>query len=110
MDSLETLSVTSLVLTINDDLQQLTLAGLPVSTILMTQVGLDNCGIPPGIDDTQNLEYYASGGDENSWLYFSKKRYYTNAFIVEDGKVELCFILIRFEFEGSTLIYIQSYF
>lgn len=53
----------------------------------MTQVVLDNSGIPPGIDDTQNLQYYASGGDENAWLSFSKKRYYTNAFIVQDGKV-----------------------
>ena len=57
----------------------------------MTHVGLDNAGIPPGIDDSQNLERYASGGDENAWLYFSKTRYYTNAFVVEDGKVELCF-------------------
>ena len=57
----------------------------------MTQVSLDNNGIPPGIDDTRNLEYYASGGDENTWLYFSEKRNYTNAFIVEDGKVGLCF-------------------
>ena len=60
----------------------------------MTQVGLDNSGIPPGIDDTRNFERYASGGDENAWLYFSKKRYYTNAFIVEDGKVELSFFLV----------------
>ena len=57
----------------------------------MTQVSLNNSGIPPGIDDTRSLEFYASGGDENTWLYFSEKRNYTNAFIVEDGKVELCF-------------------
>ena len=57
----------------------------------MTQIGqVDNEILPPGIDDIRNIEYYASGGDENSWLYFSKKKYYTNAFIVEDGKVELC--------------------
>ncbi|KAF8804639.1 hypothetical protein BYT27DRAFT_7225274 [Phlegmacium glaucopus] len=55
----------------------------------MPQVGLDNSKTPPGIDDVQNLEYYASGGDENEWLCFSKKRYYTNAFIVEDGKLLL---------------------
>jgi hypothetical protein len=53
----------------------------------MTEVGLDNSKIPPGIDDIRSLEYYASGGDENAWLNFSKKKYYTNAFIVEDGKV-----------------------
>jgi hypothetical protein len=53
----------------------------------MTEVGLDNSKIPPGIDDIRNLEYYASGGDENAWLNFSNKKYYTNAFIVEDGKV-----------------------
>jgi hypothetical protein len=69
----------------------------------MTQ---DNSGIPPGIDDTRNLEYYASGGDENAWLYFSKKRYYTNAFIVEDGKVELWFYFRS----NSTFIRFQSYF
>ena len=57
----------------------------------MTQVDLVNRGIPPGIDDTKNLERYASGGDENAWLDFSKKRYYTNAFIVENGKVALRF-------------------
>lgn len=86
MDSLETLivSVTSLLTTTLQ--QQRTLAGLSVS-ILMAQVDLDNSGIPPGINNTRSLEYYASGGDENAWLNFSKKRYYTNAFIVEDGKV-----------------------
>jgi hypothetical protein len=69
----------------------------------MTQVGLDNRGTPPGIDDTKNLERYASGGDENAWLSFSKKKYYTNAFIVEDGKVELCFYSrSNLNFEGST--------
>ena len=70
----------------------------------MTQVGLANRGIPPGIDDTQNLERYASGGDENAWLYFSKKRYYTNAFIVENGKVRIVFfILVSIRiFEEST--------
>ena len=60
-------------------------------------------GIPPGIDDTRNLEYYASGGDENAWLYFSKKKYYTNAFIVEDGKVELfCYSRSNLNLEGNT--------
>ena len=90
MDSLETLivSVTSLLTTTLQ--QQRTLAGLSVS-ILMAQVDLDNSGIPPGINNTRSLEYYASGGDENAWLNFSKKRYYTNAFIVEDGKVWLYF-------------------
>ena len=51
----------------------------------MTQV---DSKIPPGIDGARNPEYYASGGDENAWLSFSKKKYYTNAFIVEDGKVK----------------------
>ena len=46
---------------------------------------------PPGIDNARNPEYYASGGDENTWLSFSKKKYYTNAFIMEDGKVNVVF-------------------
>ena len=106
------LSVTRLLTTTLHCLQQLrvTLACLSVS-ISMTQVGLDNRGIPPGIDETRNLEFYASGGDENAWLNFSKKRYYTNAFIVEDGKVELRFYSRpNLEFEGSTFICFQSYF
>lgn len=60
--------------------------------IFFSPIMLDNSEIlPPGIDDTRNLECYASGGDENAWLYFSRKKYYTNAFIAEDGKVELWF-------------------
>jgi hypothetical protein len=69
----------------------------------MTQ-SLDNTGIPPGIDDIHNLERYASGGDENAWLYFSKKKYYTNAFVVEDGKVELWFYSFQLEFERRPFI------
>ena len=34
-----------------------------------------------------NLKRYASGGDENDWLPFTKVKYYTNAFIVKDDKV-----------------------
>ena len=84
---------------------ELTLAWLLSVSILMTR----DRGIPPGIDDTRNLECYASGGDENTWLYFSKKRYYTNAFIVEDGKVSIVFYS-RFllEFEGSTFVCFQK--
>ena len=38
-----------------------------------------------------NLTYFASGGDENTWLPFTKVKYYTNAFIVKDNKVSfLC--------------------
>lgn len=69
----------------------------------MTQVGpIDS--IPPGIDDVGNPEYYASGGDENAWLSFSKKKYYTNAFVVEDGKV---LGLLTFRFEGSTYLFFK---
>ena len=69
----------------------------------MTQADLDNSKIPPGIDDIRNPEYYASGGDENPWLCFSRKRYYTNAFIVEDGKVKLLFFFTPFRFEEKYL-------
>lgn len=65
---------------------------------IMTRVGLDSNAIPPGIDDMGNIEYYASGGEENAWLYFSTKRYYTNAFIVKDGKVSVGVSVATFEF------------
>ncbi|KAF9566557.1 hypothetical protein CPC08DRAFT_814777 [Agrocybe pediades] len=45
--------------------------------------------IPPGIPNNENLEYFASGGDDRSWLSFDKIKQYTNAFIVQDGKVLL---------------------
>ncbi|KAF4616537.1 hypothetical protein D9613_008716 [Agrocybe pediades] len=45
--------------------------------------------IPPGIPNNENLEYFASGGDDKSWLSFDKIKQYTNAFIVQDGKVLL---------------------
>jgi len=41
---------------------------------------------PPGLK-YMNLTYLASGGDENTWLPFTKVKYYTNAFIVKDNKV-----------------------
>jgi len=41
---------------------------------------------PPGLN-YMNLKRYASGGDENDWLPFTKVKYYTNAFIVKDDKV-----------------------
>ena len=41
---------------------------------------------PPGLK-YMNLTYLASGGDENTWLPFTKVKYYTNAFIVKDDKV-----------------------
>jgi 8-oxo-dGTP diphosphatase/2-hydroxy-dATP diphosphatase len=46
---------------------------------------------PPGLK-YMNLTYFASGGDENSWLPFTKVKYYTNAFVVKDDKV--CFLLL----------------
>ena len=55
--------------------------------------GVDNSKTPPGIDDIRNPEYYASGGDENEWLSFSKKKFYTNAFIVQDDKVMFLFCM-----------------
>ncbi|KAJ3508691.1 hypothetical protein NLJ89_g5614 [Agrocybe chaxingu] len=43
---------------------------------------------PPGVSGT-NLQFFASGGDENSWLPYTNIKFYTNAFIVKDNKVLL---------------------
>ncbi|KAF8906735.1 NUDIX hydrolase domain-like protein, partial [Gymnopilus junonius] len=45
--------------------------------------------IPPGISHNENLEFFASGGDEHRWLPYTKVRLYTNAFIVQGGKILL---------------------
>lgn len=46
------------------------------------------CSIPPGIDSTLSLQYYASGGNENSeWAPYTHVKHYTNAFIVCEGQV-----------------------
>lgn len=45
--------------------------------------------IPPGLESNDNLKYFASGGDENPWLSFDRIKHYTNAFIVQNGKVLL---------------------
>ncbi|KAF9457142.1 NUDIX hydrolase domain-like protein [Collybia nuda] len=42
---------------------------------------------PPGIDG--DLNFYLSGGDDVEWMPFETKKYYTNAFIVQEGKVLL---------------------
>lgn len=43
---------------------------------------------PPGLRYT-DLRYHASGGDHLPWQPFTKVKYYTNAFVVKDGKVLL---------------------
>jgi len=45
--------------------------------------------LPPGIDG--NLQFFTSGGNAAEWMPFSKRKYYTNAFIVQNGKVGLFF-------------------
>ncbi|GLB39079.1 putative NUDIX domain containing protein [Lyophyllum shimeji] len=42
---------------------------------------------PPGIDG--NLKHVVSGGDDAEWMPFETRKLYTNAFIVQDGKVLL---------------------
>lgn len=42
---------------------------------------------PPGIEG--NLKHLVSGGDDVDWMPFEKRKYYTNAFIVQNGKVLL---------------------
>ncbi|KAF8067738.1 NUDIX hydrolase domain-like protein [Lyophyllum atratum] len=43
--------------------------------------------IPPGLEG--NLKRVVSGGDDLDWMQFKKSKNYTNAFIVQDGKVLL---------------------
>ncbi|KAF8156826.1 NUDIX hydrolase domain-like protein [Crassisporium funariophilum] len=45
--------------------------------------------VPPGISKEKPLEHYASGGNENPWLSYTKTKYYTNAFIVQNGRLLL---------------------
>lgn len=47
--------------------------------------------LPPGVTANSNsqLKHFASGGNENPWLSFDKVKHYTNAFIIQDGKVSL---------------------
>ncbi|KAF5383264.1 hypothetical protein D9615_005067 [Tricholomella constricta] len=42
---------------------------------------------PPGIEG--NLKCIVSGGEDVDWMPFEKKKEYTNAFIVQDGKILL---------------------
>jgi 8-oxo-dGTP diphosphatase/2-hydroxy-dATP diphosphatase len=43
--------------------------------------------LPPGIEG--ELQFFTSGGDDAKWMPFTKQKYYTNAFIVQNGKVGL---------------------
>jgi 8-oxo-dGTP diphosphatase/2-hydroxy-dATP diphosphatase len=43
--------------------------------------------LPPGVNQTGPFKYYAGSGDEHAWFPFTKIKYYTNAFIVQDNKV-----------------------
>ncbi|KAF9480952.1 hypothetical protein BDN70DRAFT_856025, partial [Pholiota conissans] len=45
--------------------------------------------LPPGINTTSPFKFYASSGDEKEWLPFTKIKDYTNAFIVQEGKLLL---------------------
>ncbi|KAF8201412.1 NUDIX hydrolase domain-like protein [Pholiota molesta] len=45
--------------------------------------------LPPGVNQTGPFKHYASSGDEHAWFSFTKIKYYTNAFIVQDNKVLL---------------------
>jgi len=61
---------------------------------------------PPGLK-YMNLTYHASGGDENTWLPFTKVRYYTNAFIVKDNKVLFLFS-VNLHFSSSRRFYLDT--
>lgn len=42
--------------------------------------------IPPGIDNPL-VQYRVGAGEDKNWLDYAEVRKYTNAFIVQDGKV-----------------------
>ena len=58
--------------------------------------------LPPGVEG--NLVEYVRGG-EGDWLSFDQKRFYTNAFVIQDDKVHTnimaymlttCYCFLRF--------------
>lgn len=48
-----------------------------------------------GLVQDQYVEV-SSGGEQLEWISFNQRKFYTNAFIVEDGKVGRC------KLEGKT--------
>jgi hypothetical protein len=45
--------------------------------------------LPPGIEG--ELQLFTSGGHDVEWMSFTKRKHYTNAFIVQNGKVGFTF-------------------
>jgi 8-oxo-dGTP diphosphatase / 2-hydroxy-dATP diphosphatase len=46
--------------------------------------------VPPGISEDGTLNVAHSGGHAEQWLLYGKVKLYTNAFVVEDGRVRSC--------------------
>lgn len=46
-----------------------------------------SANVPPGISEDRTLNVAHSGGRAEQWLPYEKVKLYTNAFLVEDGRV-----------------------
>ena len=46
-----------------------------------------NMPVPPGIKESGNLNAVHNGGHVETWLDYDKVKLYTNAFILEEGRV-----------------------
>jgi hypothetical protein len=46
--------------------------------------------LPPGIEG--HFKHFTSGGEHEEWMPSKERKYYTNAFIVQDGKVHPFFL------------------
>jgi hypothetical protein len=60
--------------------------------------------LPPGLEG--NLVEYVRGG-EGDWLPFDEKRFYTNAFVIQDDKV--CFNVTPYIHSGDTLLFLRFF-
>lgn len=43
--------------------------------------------IPPGLEITSECTEVQRGGDTYDWMPFERRKLYTNAFIIQNGKV-----------------------